>query len=130
MRRLRRRVFVRYRPGMCGKPGHWKNECPEPVATNNKISSLSYCAELECISISMDVHQATGSLQGDSALVHDSQHNVFSSASDARVSPVWRLRNLIQRWVEITDGVYILDVMRLGYKIALQGYSGTGTSEK
>ncbi|XP_052256625.1 uncharacterized protein LOC127861933 [Dreissena polymorpha] len=67
--------FVRSRTGlcfMCGKPGHWKNECPQPVATNNKISTLSYCAELECINISKDVHIATGSLQGESELVHDS----------------------------------------------------------
>ena len=49
--------------------------------------------------------------------MYDSKHNIFPSFSDERASPVGRLRNCIQRWVEITDDVYILNVIRFGYKL-------------
>ena len=104
------------RPGLCfacGGPGHWKFECPSTKAAsntnNNKISSIlnSFaCKDIELDKkVSADEKCSLKRIQ------------VVSKGEEMEVSPVGRLKHRTEKWKEITDDSYILDVIQTGYKV-------------
>lgn len=98
----------------CHGEGHWKFECPSSKTTsntNNKISS--YSASLACKEIN---HGSDTTIQGKIS----GEESTKSSNVEVMVSPVGRLNKEIEKWVEITDDTYILDVIKHGYQLPLK----------
>ena len=98
----------RKRPGLCfgcGMPGHWKHECLNiQNNANNKISNIlqKYTEKEKCVSQS------------------EERQNVSienKNTEDRESSPVGRLKKHVNKWKEMSDNKYIIDVIENGYKI-------------
>ena len=93
---------------ICHGEGHWKFECPSAKAansSNNKISSYSFPSACQ-----------------SNILIHDqsSEESKKSPDEEVKVSPVGRLNQELNKWKEITDDSYILDVIEHGYQLPLK----------
>ena len=98
----------------CHGEGHWKLECPSAKTasnSNNKISS--YSLSLAC---KENKNSNTCISQGNSS----GEKLTRSSNVEATVSSVGRLSKEIEKWKEITDDEYILDVIKHGYQLPLK----------
>ncbi|MEW8546455.1 MAG: reverse transcriptase domain-containing protein [Candidatus Thiodiazotropha sp.] len=118
------------KPGICfscGAPGHWKNEClavKTNPSSNNKISSncllpfkdrgLVNWSFQSVSDIGKEVIQTPLSLE---SLSEQETKGSNSTAGNDSNTPVGRLRSCIDKWTEITEDKYIIDVVKNGYKL-------------
>ncbi|XP_021365071.1 uncharacterized protein LOC110457925 [Mizuhopecten yessoensis] len=120
------------RPGLChrcGKPGHWRLECPGvsggAVLNGNKLSKMYLDKHVQSDSSVHDIEvimplSGTGkSYDDDMAFVHDKMsdnHDIFDKV-DAGKSPVGRLKTRISYWREKGACDAVLTIVSEGYKI-------------
>ena len=94
------------KPGVCfscGKPGHWKGECPG-TSSNNKMSSTCIC------SLESSIFRPMGSASTGAESGADE-----GIGEPVQKSPVGRLKQHINKWTEVTSDPYIIDVVENGY---------------
>ncbi|MCG7875782.1 MAG: reverse transcriptase domain-containing protein [Candidatus Thiodiazotropha endolucinida] len=110
------------KPGLCfvcHGEGQWKSDCPTAKAvntSNNKISSYTESLAYKAIrSISHPKEQVHVHITGS-----ESDTCKGTSEGDLEPSPVGRLQKAIDKWKEITDDRYILEVIRQGYSLPLK----------
>ena len=116
---------ARQKPGLCfscGKPGHWKHECPNSNS-NNKIS-ISLCSNIsETPERVVELNQNEGSEKLRDAIYVSKSTEVVtgiepnSHTEVGKVSPVGRLKQYANKWKAVSDNSYIIDVISNGYKL-------------
>ena len=95
---------------LCGKPGHWKNECSQrDRPSNNKIStpfSIVTVGKREVTEegVAEVPDRIVEPIEGKKEHVHV-------------VSPVGRLKGSVGKWKEVTESNYIIDVVENGYRL-------------
>ena len=102
-------------------PGHWKFECPSLKAaanSNNKISSLYSLSVLEKkrVQIKMLVMRTKKA----NTRILKSIHCDDSLEEQCSVSIAGRLEKFYEKWKAVTDDLYILKVVKEGYRLPLK----------
>ena len=111
------------RPGLCfscSMPGHWKFECPSLKAaanSNNKISSLYSLSVLEKTRTNQN---ACNENQEGNTCILKSIHCDDSLEEQCSVSIAGRLEKFYEKWKAVTDDLYILKVVKEGYRLPLK----------
>ena len=112
------------KPGLCfqcGKPGHWRQECPGN-ASNNKIcignSVIFRYTSNGSDPNSNDVQSYCQAKIMDNGRIDNSEEPCKSFAYV--ISPVGRLKSHIDKWRSVEGSAYIKDVVENGYKLPLK----------
>lgn len=95
----------------CSMPGHWKFECPTVKAANNNKISNNYSLIARK---GMDRESLGHVIINEGA---EESKEKSSSAESTVLSPAGRLAKAYDKWKEITDDQYILEVIKQGYKL-------------
>ncbi|XP_033732588.1 uncharacterized protein LOC117322003 [Pecten maximus] len=114
------------RPGMCfacGKPGHWRMECPAILKASSSagVSKISiFCNSVHVCIESVCSNESGSHTQGESSVTENMIHNVSANndiSKEAICSPVGRLRTKFNHWEKQGTCNAVLAIIREGYRI-------------